>query len=139
MYEVGDEDDVEPPAEQKKVNGVDFTDYVAAHQVSQAASRTKKQCRERIEQTMQGQNQKVVAVGEDFFVRGEKVTRIALTLPFIKQGFLSFFRKCKQMPVSEEAAEEFIKYLEQERDQHGVRKKTTVKYSKKRPPEAYFH
>lgn len=139
MYQVADEDELEPVVEQKKVNVDDFAEYVVAHQVSQAASKTKKQCRERIEQTMIDQKQKVVTVGEDFFVRGEKVTRMALTLPFIKQGFLSFFRKCKNMQVTAEEADEFVKYLEAERDQHGVRKKATVKYSKKRPPEAYFY
>lgn len=116
----------------------DLSKYVAAHNASQIATKTKKMCKERIEQEMQKQKQKVITVDDHFFVRDEKVSRVALTLPFVKQGFLSFLRKRKNTGVSDQDGDEFVKYLEEERERHAMAKKPVVKYCKKRPPETYF-
>lgn len=147
MFAVDDEEDFAPrdgPVEVKisiehPHQREDFTQYVQAHETAQQAMKLKRGCRERIEHEMAVKKQKVINVDGNFFVRDEKVTRVALTPAFVQKGFVSFLRTCRQMPgVTDGDGEDFIKYLEKKREEHATVKKPTVKYCKKRPPEAFF-
>ena len=146
MNDVDDEEDlgdgvnVEVKQQLQNVQQIeDLSAYVAAHNASQVATKTKKLCKERIEQEMEKNKQKVITVEDHFFVRDEKVSRVALTLPFVKQGFLSFLRKQRNIQgVTDQDGEAFVAYLEEERKRHAMAKKPVVKYCKKRPPDTYF-
>lgn len=150
MYQLNDDEELDQEVieaariaapkheEQKNANNSEnYVKFVEAHSAAQLATQTKKACRKRIEEDMEKQHQKVVALEDHFFVRDAKVARVSLTIPFIQRGFLSFFQK-RNFPVTDADAEAFGKYLEEKRSEHAVRQKSTVKYCKKRPPEAYF-
>lgn len=147
MYRADDDEDLDnhepvvPEINQVEnpPNIEEFTQYMQAHEVVQKATKTKRTCRDRIEQEMAAKRQNIINVGGNFFVREEKATRIGLTQPFIKQGFLSFLRKkCNMHQITDDYGDAFVKYLEEERVRFATVKKPHVKCTTKRPPQAFF-